>query len=557
MATQEYKLKNLTSLDLKNGQLQEVEVEGIEEGKILLAKIKDEVHALGSKCTHYGAPLSKGILTGDGRLTCPWHGACFRVSTGDIEEAPGLDGLMKYELLQKNGGVYVKGDAENIKKGGRRTLDIKCKPKGTNQVVIVGGGSAAIGAIEGLRQGGFQGPIVCLSSEKVLPLDRTKISKALMNDASQLEWRSADYYKEAGVVMETDDEVTSIDFEGTKVSTKAGRDYPFDKLILASGGTPKLLPIEGLKGDLKNVFPLRYVQDADAVVKAAGEDGSKNVVVVGSSFIGMEVGNALAGKKHKVQIIGMEEEPMERVLGKKVGAIFRKLLEKNGVTFHMSAEVDKGIEGSGGKAGYISAVALKDGTKLEADLVVEGVGIRPSTDYLQRNDAVTLEKDGSLSVDETFAVKGLKNVWAIGDIATYPYHGPDGNGKPVRIEHWNVAQNMGRSVALSINNPSKAPKQFIPIFWSAVGSQMRYCGHTPNGFDDVVIQGETDVSEGKQSWVAYYAKGEEIVAVATMMKDPYMSQSAELMRVGKMPKKSDIEKGLDIMEISVPGLSKI
>lgn len=81
MAT-EFKLKGLTSIDLKNGQMQEAEVEGIEEGKVLLVKIKDEVHALSPKCTHYGAPLAKGVLSGDGRLTCPWHGACWNVKTG-------------------------------------------------------------------------------------------------------------------------------------------------------------------------------------------------------------------------------------------------------------------------------------------------------------------------------------------------------------------------------------------------------------------------------------------------------------------------------------------
>ena len=127
----------------------------------------------------------------------------------------------------------------------------------------------------------------------------------------------------------------------------------------------------------------------------------------------------------------------------------------------------------------------------------------------------------------------------------------------MRIEHWNVAQNAGRTVAAAINNPSSKPVPFIPVFWSAVGSQLRYCGHTPEGFDDVIIQGNTDVSEGGQSWVAYYTKGDEVHAVASMMKDPYMSQSAELMRLGKMPSKSELEKGVDIMEIGVSGGAKI
>merc|ERR1712072_1151970 len=127
---------------------------------------------------------------------------------------------------------------------------------------------------------------------------------------------------------------------------------------------------------------------------------------------------------------------------------------------YLGASVDKGTASSGNKIGKVH---LKDGTALDADLVVEGVGIRPSTDYLKDSKSIKLnDKDGSIMVDETFAAQGLKDVWAIGDIATYPYHGPGSNGQPVRIEHWNVAQNMGRSVAQTINKPGSKPKTLYP-----------------------------------------------------------------------------------------------
>ncbi|KAK1817176.1 Apoptosis-inducing factor 1, partial [Friedmanniomyces endolithicus] len=100
---QEFKLKGLTSLDLKNGQKQEAEVEGIENGKVLLVKHNDEIHALNPNCSHYGAPLVKGVVTGDGRITCPWHGACFKISTGDVEDAPALDPLHKFAVEEKDG----------------------------------------------------------------------------------------------------------------------------------------------------------------------------------------------------------------------------------------------------------------------------------------------------------------------------------------------------------------------------------------------------------------------------------------------------------------------
>ncbi|KAI4795539.1 rubredoxin-NAD(+) reductase [Aureobasidium sp. EXF-8845] len=553
MAT-EYKLKGLTSIDLKNGQKQEVEVDGIEGGKILLAKVKDQVHAMSANCTHYGAPLVKGVLTGEGRITCPWHGACFKVSTGDVEDAPALDPLAKFEVYERDGAVYIKGEEKTIK-ANRRQLNIKCRSvKDKDHVVVIGSGSGALGAIEGLRGGGYQGKITVVSRENAQPLDRTKLSKALITDQSKIEWRSMDFYKEASIDF-TWGNVTKVDFNNRSVETDDGKKVNYTKLIMASGGTPKWLPMDGLKGDLENVFVLRALPHAQGIMKAAGEDGGKKVVVVGSSFIGMEVGNCLASMKHDVTIIGMEEEPMMTVMGKELGKTFRGLLEKNGVKFKLSAEVE-GAKPSESDSKKVGSVQLKDGTNLPADLVIEGVGVRPSTDYLQDVKEIKLNKDGSINVNEKFEVEGLKDVFAIGDIASYPYHGPGGNGKLVRIEHWDVAQNAGRSVAGTINDPSSPPKSFIPVFWSALGAQLRYCGNTPNGYDDVIIQGETDAQKGP-SFVAYYHKGEEIVAVASMMKDPYMTQSAELMRRKKMPSKSEIQKGVDILEISIPSEIKI
>ncbi|CAE7219218.1 hypothetical protein P3342_013374 [Pyrenophora teres f. teres] len=546
---QEFKLKDVTSLQMKNGEKKEVEVEGVEGGKVLLLKIKDQVHATSSNCTHYGAPLVKGVLTPEGRLTCPWHGACFNVSTGDVEDAPALDPIAKYEVVEKDGAVYVKTTQEALK-ANRRFLNIKCSSVSEDKVLVIGGGSGTLGAIEGLRGGGYTGKITVISKEGYQPIDRTKLSKALLADISKAAWRQKEFYKDASIDI-IEDEAKSIDFSGKKVSAKSGKEYDYSKLVLATGGTPRWLPLDGLKGDLGNVFLLRTLPDAQNIVKAVGDNG-KNIVVVGSSFIGMEVGNCLASMKNDVTIIGMEEQPMERVMGKKVGAIFRGLLEKNGVKFQMSASVDKATP-SKDDSSKVGAVHLKDGTVLEADVVIEGVGVAPATEYLKGNSSVTLEKDGSLKTDEWFAVKGLKDVYAIGDIATYPYHGPGGDGSPVRIEHWNVAQNAGRSVAHTINNPGSKPKPFIPVFWSALGSQLRYCGNTVGGYDDLILQGEPD----KASFVAYYTKGETVVAVASMMKDPYMTQAAELMRRKVMPSKSELQKGADIMDIGLPNEIKM
>ncbi|KAI9825677.1 MAG: hypothetical protein M1832_001021 [Thelocarpon impressellum] len=538
---QEYRLK-IDSLDLRNGEKREAEVDGIEHGKVLLVKLRDEVHALSPNCTHYGAPMVKGVVTGDGRLTCPWHGACFNVASGDVEDSPALDPLAKFQVTERDGAVYITGDEATIK-AGRISSNVKCEAEGQEKVVIVGGGSGTIGALESLRKNGYKGAITVISREPYPPIDRTKLSKALMTDIAKLAWRDSAWYESASIDI-INDEVTEVKFADKTVSTKSGKSHPYTKLILATGGTPRRLPLPGF--DLDNVFVLRTVPDAEKIVAAVGESKKKKIVVIGSSFIGMEVANCLA-KENEVTVVGMEKVPLERVMGAEVGKVFRSALEKNGVKFYMEAGVDK-AGAALTDSSKVGSVFLKDGTQLPADLVILGVGVAPATEFLKGSQEVQLEKDGSVKTDERFAVEGLRDVWAIGDIATYPYHGPGGDGRPTRIEHWNVAQNAGRSVGFQIGTGARQAKSFIPIFWSALGSQLRYCGNTVGGYDDLVLQGKPD--EG--TFAAFYARGETIVAVASMQMDPIMSHSAELMRRGKMPSKSELRGGADVLKVAVP-----
>lgn len=403
--------------------------------------------------------------------------------------------------------------------------------------------------MEKLRDHGFSGQITVIGNEGYLPIDRTKLSKALMSDPEKLALRSQDWFSEASVEM-VSDTVTSVDFEGRTVFTKTGKTFPYSKLILATGGTPRQLPLPGFK-DLSNIFVLRTTRDVKNIMSAVG-DKNKNVVIIGSSFIGMEVGNALT-KENKVSIIGMEDAPLERVMGKEVGQIFQRALEKNGAKFYMGASVDSALPSSKVTSavgmGSVGAVKLKDGTEIPADLVILGIGVAPATEYLRDNSAVKLQRDGSLMVDKDFAVQGVRDTYAIGDIATYPYHGPGGHGAPVRIEHWNVAQNAGKHVA-DVIAKSKALKPFqLPIFWSALGGQLRYAGCTmPHGYDDLVLD---HPNPDELKWLAYYVKDDEVVAVASMARDPVVMKCAELMRAGKMLSGAEVRQGKDPLAVSL------
>ncbi|GAB1319805.1 Apoptosis-inducing factor 1 [Madurella fahalii] len=539
---QEYKLKGVNSLALQPGEKQEVEVEGL-DAKVLLLNAGGTVQAIGPRCTHYGAPLVKGVLGTNGKLTCPWHGACFNTKTGDVEDAPALNALPIFKATERDGAVYITGDADTIKLGHRKP-NFKCSTTGGDKVLVVGGGSGSLGVIEGLREKGYGGAITLISNEGYLPIDRPKLSKALMTDLAKLQWRDEGWFK-SGSVDIVNDEVTAVDFATKTVTTKSGGKFAYTKLVLSTGGTPRVLPLQGFK-TLGNIFTLRNVHDARRIVEAIGDKGKK-IVIIGSSFIGMEIAVATAAG-NDVTVVGMEKAPLERVLGERVGNVIKKGVEAKGVKFYMSAGVEK-ADPSPSNPSNVGSVHLKDGTKLDADLIILGVGVAPATEYLKDNSVVRLEQDGSLKVDESFSVIGLKDIYAIGDIATHPYHGPGGEGKFVRIEHWNVAQNAGRTAASHIVNPNLKPQFYTPVFWSALGSQLRYCGNTmASGWDDLVLQGDPD--QGK--WIAYYAKGDTVVAMASMGKDPAMSQCAQLMSLGKMPSKAQLQGGLDILSLGPP-----
>lgn len=476
-------------------------------------------------------------------LTLWLPSACFNAKTGDVEDAPALNALPVFKATERDGAVYIFGDPETIKLGHRKP-NFKCNVTGGDKVLVVGGGSGALGVIEGLREKGYRGAITLISNEGYLPIDRPKLSKALMTDLAKLQWRDEGWFKDGSVDI-VSDEVTGVNFASKIVTTKSGGKHAYTKLVLSTGGTPRVLPLPGFKV-LGNIFTLRNVHDAKKIVDAIGEKGKK-IVIIGSSFIGMEIAVATSAG-NDVTVVGMEKAPLERVLSERVGNIVRKGVEAKGVKFYMSAGVEK-AEPSPSNPSNVGSIHLKDGTKLDADLVILGVGVSPATEYLKDNSVVRLESDGSLKVDETFSVIGLKDVYAIGDIATHPYWGPGGEGKYVRIEHWNVAQNSGRTAASHIVSPALKPEFYTPVFWSALGSQLRYCGNTmASGWDDLVLQGDPD--QGK--WVAYYAKGETVVAMASMGMDPAMSQCAQLMSLDRMPTKSQLQCGLDILSLGPP-----
>ncbi|KAF8842076.1 FAD/NAD(P)-binding domain-containing protein [Paxillus ammoniavirescens] len=525
--------------DLRDGQMKEVTFEG--EGKVLLHRLGDDVHATSAFCTHYGAPLAKGVLTADGRVVCPWHGACFNVCTGDIEDAPAPAAIHSFKTRVKDGKVYVTADpSQTLKSNMTRTptlltADIPSTGKG---LVIVGGGGGTFHAIDSLREHGYTGNITVLSKEMHAPIDRPKLSKALITDPSKLEWRTAaDLKIKYGTTLRFGVTVTSIDTSSKQVVVDGGKEsVAYDKLILAMGGTPRRLPIDG--ADLDNVYTFRGIEDSKKVDAAAQE--GKRMVVIGSSFISMELVVAVAKRKlASIDVIGIEEFPFEPVLGKEVGKGLKKYHESQGVKFHMQSKVEK-IVASESDPSQATGVVV-DGQTIPVDFVVMGVGVAPATEFLKQS-GFQLEKDGGVKVDEYLQVMGQTDVYAIGDIAWHPQQR---TGESRRIEHWNVAGNHGRAVGKTI---AGQPQPFVkvPIFWSAQGQQLRYCGLSV-GYDEVIINGDP----GEMKFIAYYVKEGQVVAVASMQNDPVVSKASELFRLGLMPSADEVRAGKNLLDIDI------
>ncbi|KAF5342112.1 hypothetical protein D9611_001598 [Ephemerocybe angulata] len=551
----------LDESELQDGQMKEV---AFEDGKVLLSKLGDKIHATSAFCTHYGAPLAKGVLTADGRVVCPWHGGLspllgnhyprasasaqaisvrlvprYTPVSSDvvIEDAPAPTALHSFKAHVADGKIHVTANAANTTKA-NMSRQPKLLASGTESsgrgVVIIGGGSGTFHAVESLREHGYSAPITVLSKETHTPIDRTKLSKALIVDPAKIEWRNAaDLKIKYGTNLRLGVEVTGVDLK-QKFVTIDGRDtLPYDKLIIAPGGTPRRLPIEG--ANLDNVFTFR-----------AAKEG-KRAVVIGSSFISMELVAAMSKRKlASIDVIGMEEVPFQNILGKEIGAALQKYHESQGVKFHMQSKIDKIVAAENST---LANGVVVTGETLPADFVIMGVGVAPATEFL-KGSGLEIEKDGGIKVNEYLRVKSgpdTQNVYAIGlskdtgDVAIYPQH----TGGEVRIEHWNVAGNHGRAVGSTISGKEQ-PFVKVPVFWSAQGQQLRYCG-VGHQYDRIIVKGSPE----DLKFVAYYVKNDKIVAVASMQNDPVVSKASELLRLGLMPTPQEVEAGKDLLTIDI------
>ena len=460
---------------------------------VLLVRRGDEVFAIGAFCTHYGAPLADGLVVGD-TVRCPWHHACFSLRTGDALRAPALNAVACWQVTQRDGRAYVGSKVEAAPPSATPSAGGAKRPKA---IVIVGGGAAGNAAAEMLRREHFEGTITLLSADDSLPCDRPNLSKNYLAGSAEEDWiplRSQEFYREQRIDLKLGARVVGIDTAGRQVQLEDGSRHAYDALLLATGADPVRLTVPGAA--LPHVHYLRTWGDARALVATAAT--AKRAVVIGASFIGLEVAASLRARGIDVQVVGRETVPMERVLGADAGAFIRTLHEEHGVIFHLGATLASIDE---------HAVTLAGGEALAADLVVIGIGVRPA---LALAEQAGLAIDRGVSVDP-YLRTSIAGIYAAGDIVRWPDRL---GGAPIRVEHWVVAERQGQVAARNMLGQQEA-FDMVPFFWTEqYDFTLGYVGHA-EAFDQVEIDGTLQARDCK---LTYRLAGKP-VAVAVVGRD--------------------------------------
>ncbi|XP_032663884.1 apoptosis-inducing factor 3 isoform X2 [Odontomachus brunneus] len=488
---------------------------GDEGSKILLIKQKGELHAIGTKCTHYGALLNTGAL-GDGRVRCPWHGACFNIKTGDIEDYPGLDSLPCYKVSVDTAGlVRVRAKRTDLEINKRMKEMSARDPQNKKTVVIVGGGPAGAVCAETLRQEGFTGQIVMVCKEDVVPYDRIKVSKVFDFDIQKAALRSPLFYNDHEIETKLGVEAIGLDTSQNFVKLSNNEDLKYDYLFTCTGGKPKMTSQPG--SNLKNIFVMRNYTDSHGINSLLSPD--KHVVILGTGFIGMEAAAACIGKCATVTVIGHNSAPLATIFGTDIGNRIKKEHETKGVKF-IKNSIKQFIPKEEGDV--LAKVEFTDGQILPADIFIIGIGTTFYTDWLKESH-IQMNDNGTIPVNK-YLRTNIENVYAGGDIAYAPIYECD--DILAAIGHYSLAHYHGKIAALNICG-KETPLRSVPFFWTNLfGKNYRYAGYgKPTA---IKIHGSLDNLE----FFAYYLKDSKVIGMSSVNADPVVSDFANLLYEG-------------------------
>ncbi|MGU3650837.1 NAD(P)/FAD-dependent oxidoreductase [Mycolicibacterium sp. A43C] len=362
----------------------------------------------------------------------------------------------------------------------------------TGGIVIVGGGLAGARTAEQLRRAEYDGPITLVSNEQHLPYDRPPLSKEVLRNAEHdVVLKPQEFYDEARITLRLGNGVTAVDTAAKTLTLADGSTLGYDELVIATGLEPKRIPSFP---DLEGIRVLRSLGESAALREHAAR--ARNAVIIGAGFIGCEVAASLRQLGVDVVIVEPQPTPLASVLGETIGALVTRLHEAEGVQVRCGVGVDS-VSGDG----KVEKVVLSDGTELDADIVVVGIGSRPVTGFL---DGSGVEVDNGVVCDSAGRT-GVEHVWAIGDVASWRTEA----GHQERVEHWsNVAEQARVLVPALLGREPASAAVSVPYFWSDQYDVKIQCLGEPAA-DDVVHL----VSDDGRKFLAYYERDGVLTAV--------------------------------------------
>ena len=358
-------------------------------------------------------------------------------------------------------------------------------------IVIVGGGLAAARTAEQLRRSEFAGPITIVSDEDHLPYDRPPLSKEVLRaETDDVTLKPAEFYTENDITLRLGSGARSVDTAAKTLTLADGSELAYDELIIATGLVPKRITSFG---DLAGIHVLRNYNESMALRQEA--EKARRAVVVGAGFIGCEVAASLRKLGVEVVLVEPQPTPLASVLGEQIGSLVTRLHQAQGVDVRCGVGVTE-VRGDG----KVEQVVLGDGTELDADLVVVGIGSHPATDWL---DGSGIALDNGVVCDE-LGRTSVAGVWAIGDVASW--RNPVGD--QARVEHWSNVADQARAMVPALLGQESSPVVSVPYFWSDQYDVKIQCLGEPEAEDTVHV-----VEDDGRKFLAFYERDGVVVGV--------------------------------------------
>ena len=470
--------------------------------EVILVRSGSEWFAVGARCTHYKGRLERGLVVGD-TVRCPLHHACFSLRTGEAIAAPAFDPISRWRVEIIDGTAFVRDKLT----GSPLPATSAVTPE---SILIIGGGAAGSAAADMIRRHDYDGPVTIISADPDLPVDRPNLSKEYLAGKAQDDWLpiwSTEQYAERHVELILGRRATALDTKHRIVGLDDGTQRQYGTLLIATGAEPVHLTIPG--ADPSRVFYLRTWTDGRAIVEQAAQ--AKRVLVIGASFIGLEVAASLRSRGIEVNVVAPDHLPLERVMGADIGRFVQSIHETNGVRFHLGQTVAS-VNGR--------AVTLSGGESIDADFIVVGVGVRPD---LSLAESAGLAIDNGIAVNEHLETSA-PGVFAAGDAARWP---DPHTGDRIRVEHWVVAQRQGQTAA---RNMLGRRERFdaVPFFWSRhYDLSILYVGHAEK-WDEVAIDGSIP---DRNCRVTYSRAGRKLAVVTIGRQRESLIAETELEQI--------------------------